>query len=117
MNVITFKENITVDSVIERNDSFIIVSTSYDKCHGYGWAKLHEDDKDFYSKRVGSTIAFYRACVKTARDMESKGILSKKECRMLCTDLYKELKIYLQGQELAIKLLKKNRDKKRRTEK
>lgn len=117
MNVITFKENITMDSVIERNDSFIIVSTSYDKCHGYGWAKLHEDDKDFYSKRVGSTIAFYRSCVKTARDMESKGILSKKECRILCTDLYKELKIYLQGQELAIKLLKKNRDKKRRTEK
>lgn len=117
MNVITFKENITMDSVIERNDSFIIVSTSYDKYHGYGWAKLHEDDKDFYSKRVGSTIAFYRACVKTARDMESKGILSKKECRILCTDLYKELKIYLQGQELAIKLLKKNRDRKRRTEK
>lgn len=113
MDVMTFKENITLDSVIERNDSFIIVSASYDECHGYGWAKLHEDDKDFYSKRVGSTIAFFRACVKTAKDMEQKGILSKKECRKLCTDLYKELKLYFQGQELAIQLLKKYR--KRRT--
>ena len=109
MDVTTFKKNIIVNNVIEHNNSTIIVLTSYNHCYGYGWARLHEDDKDFYSKRVGSTIAFYRACVQTAKDMEFKGIISKKECRALCTNLYKELKIYLQGQELAVKLLKRNR--------
>ena len=54
--------------IVEVFDNDVTVKLSYNGHNYYGIAFCHEEDKDFFSEKVGATIAHYRAMIKIYDD-------------------------------------------------
>lgn len=54
--------------IVEVFDNDVTVKLSYNGHNYYGFAFCHEEDKDFFSEKVGATIAHYRAMIKIYDD-------------------------------------------------
>lgn len=54
--------------IVEVFDNDVTVKLSYNGHSYYGIAFCHEEDKDFFSEKVGATIAHYRAMIKIYDD-------------------------------------------------
>lgn len=54
--------------IVEVFDNDVTVKLSYNGHNYYGFAFCHEEDKDFFSEKVGATIAHYRAMIKIYND-------------------------------------------------
>lgn len=50
--------------IVEVFDDVVTVKLSYNGHNYYGFALCYEEDKDFFSEKVGATIAHYRAMIK-----------------------------------------------------
>lgn len=50
--------------IVEVFDNDVTVKLTYNGHNYYGIAFCHEEDKDFFSEKVGATIAHYRAMIK-----------------------------------------------------
>lgn len=53
-----------LEPIVETFDKDITVKLTYNGHNYYGIAFCHEEDKDFFSEKVGATIAHYRAMIK-----------------------------------------------------
>ena len=54
--------------IVEVFDNDVTVKLTYNGHNYYGIAFCHEEDKDFFSEKVGATIAHYRAMIKIYDD-------------------------------------------------
>lgn len=57
-----------LEPIVETFDKDITVKLTYNGHNYYGIAFCHEEDKDFFSEKVGATIAHYRAMIKIYDD-------------------------------------------------
>ena len=53
-----------LEPIVEVFDNDVTVKLTYNGHNYYGIAFCHEEDKDFFSEKVGATIAHYRAMIK-----------------------------------------------------
>lgn len=53
-----------LEPIVEVYDNDIGVKLTYNGHNYYGFAYCHKEDKDFFSEKVGATIAHYRAMIK-----------------------------------------------------
>ena len=57
-----------LEPTVEVYDNDIGVKLTYNGHNYYGFACCHKEDKDFFSEKVGATIAHYRAMIKIYDD-------------------------------------------------
>ena len=57
-----------LEPIVEVYDNDIGVKLTYNGHNYYGFAYCHKEDKDFFSEKVGATIAHYRAMSKSYDD-------------------------------------------------
>lgn len=57
-----------LEPIVEVFDNDVTVKLTYNGHNYYGIAFCHEEDKDFFSEKVGATIAHYRAIIKIYDD-------------------------------------------------
>lgn len=57
-----------LEPIVEVFDNDVSVKLTYNGHNYYGIAFCHEEDKDFFSEKVGATIAHYRAMIKIYDD-------------------------------------------------
>ena len=57
-----------LEPTVETFDNDVSVKLTYNGHNYYGIAFCHEEDKDFFSEKVGATIAHYRAMIKIYDD-------------------------------------------------
>ena len=57
-----------LEPTVEIFDNDVTVKLTYNGHNYYGIAFCHEEDKDFFSEKVGATIAHYRAMIKIYDD-------------------------------------------------
>lgn len=57
-----------LEPIVEVFDNDVTVKLTYNGHNYYGIAFCHEEDKDFFSEKVGATIAHYRAMIKIYDD-------------------------------------------------
>lgn len=57
-----------LEPIVEVFDNDVSVKLTYNGHSYYGMAFCHEEDKDFFSEKVGATIAHYRAMIKIYDD-------------------------------------------------
>lgn len=57
-----------LEPIVETFDNDVSVKLTYNGHNYYGTAFCHEEDKDFFSEKVGATIAHYRAMIKIYDD-------------------------------------------------
>ena len=57
-----------LEPIVEIYDNDIGVKLTYNGHNYYGFAYCHKEDKDFFSEKVGATIAHYRAMIKIYDD-------------------------------------------------
>lgn len=57
-----------LEPIVEVFDNDVRVKLTYNGHNYYGIAFCHEEDKDFFSEKVGATIAHYRAMIKIYDD-------------------------------------------------
>ena len=57
-----------LEPIVEVYDNDIGVKLTYNGHNYYGFAYCHKEDKDFFSEKVGATIAHYRAMIKIYDD-------------------------------------------------
>lgn len=57
-----------LEPIVEVYDNDIGVKLTYNGHNYYGFACCHKEDKDFFSEKVGATIAHYRAMIKIYDD-------------------------------------------------
>ena len=57
-----------LEPIVEVYDNDIGVKLIYNGHNYYGFAYCHKEDKDFFSEKVGATIAHYRAMIKIYDD-------------------------------------------------
>ena len=57
-----------LEPIVETFDNDVGVKLTYNGHNYYGTAFCHEEDKDFFSEKVGATIAHYRAMIKIYDD-------------------------------------------------
>lgn len=57
-----------LEPIVEVYDNDVGVKLTYNGHNYYGFAYCHKEDKDFFSEKVGATIAHYRAMIKIYDD-------------------------------------------------
>lgn len=57
-----------LEPIVETFNNDVSVKLTYNGHNYYGTAFCHEEDKDFFSEKVGATIAHYRAMIKIYDD-------------------------------------------------
>ena len=57
-----------LEPIVEVYDNDIGVKLTYNGHNYYGFACCHKEDKDFFSEKIGATIAHYRAMIKIYDD-------------------------------------------------
>lgn len=57
-----------LEPIVEVYNNDVTVKLTYNGYNYYGTAFCHEEDKDFFSEKVGATIAHYRAMIKIYDD-------------------------------------------------
>lgn len=57
-----------LEPIVETFDNDVTIKLTYNGRNYYGTAFCHEEDKDFFSEKVGATIAHYRAMIKIYDD-------------------------------------------------
>lgn len=58
----------SLEPIVEVFDNDVAVKLTYNGHNYYGTAFCHEEDKDFFSEKVGATIAHYRAMIQIYDD-------------------------------------------------